>query len=161
MREKLIKWKLSGCTVAVTPITVIDTREHIVRALDFPGSVPAPAPPAPAPAAEAPAPASAARRRRHRSGLSIVSTRLIVAGFSVAPISRRRVPSSYPTHVLALVNAPTPELGTSGNGARIITAEIHLNCERLETAPPTRAPPCSGRHRVSGASELGLPRRSG
>ena len=26
MREKLIKWKLSGCTVAVTPITVIDTR---------------------------------------------------------------------------------------------------------------------------------------
>ena len=36
MREKLIKWKLSGCTVTVTPITVIDTREHIVRALDFP-----------------------------------------------------------------------------------------------------------------------------
>ncbi len=59
MREKLIKWKLSGCTVAVTPITVIDTREHIVRALDFPGSVPAPAP-APAPAPEAPAPAPAA-----------------------------------------------------------------------------------------------------
>ena len=66
MREKLIKWKLSGCTVAVTPITVIDTREHIVRALDFPGSVPAPAPApapapseAPAPAAEAPAPAPA------------------------------------------------------------------------------------------------------
>ena len=46
MREKLIKWKLSGCTVAVTPITVIDTREHIVRALDFPDSIltPAPAP---------------------------------------------------------------------------------------------------------------------
>ena len=50
MREKLIKWKLSGCTVAVTPITVIDTREHVVRALDFPGSAPAPAP-APAPPA--------------------------------------------------------------------------------------------------------------
>ena len=50
MREKLIKWKLSGCTVAVTPITVIDTREHVVRALDFPGSVPAPAP-SPAPPA--------------------------------------------------------------------------------------------------------------
>ena len=60
MREKLIKWKLSGCTVAVTPITVIDTREHIVRALDFPDSILTPAPPAPAPAAEAPAPAPAA-----------------------------------------------------------------------------------------------------
>ena len=65
-RSQLVKWKLSGCTVAVTPITVIDTREHIVRALDFPGSVPAPAPApapapseAPAPAAEAPAPAPA------------------------------------------------------------------------------------------------------
>ena len=35
MRKKLIKWKLSGRTVAVTPITVIDARERVVPALDL------------------------------------------------------------------------------------------------------------------------------
>jgi SHAQKYF class myb-like DNA-binding protein len=73
MREKLIKWKLSGCTIAVTPVMVIDTRLEVARELEFPAPAPAPsdaldqfagAPPTPAaptPAAPTPAPTPAAQ----------------------------------------------------------------------------------------------------
>jgi len=121
MREKLIKWKLSGCTIAVTPVMVIDTRLEVARELEFPAPAPAPsdaldqfagAPPTPAaptPAAPTPAAPPAAAEAAARD-------------FAAAPAAPAAPPGSPGPPAPEVAPRPKRGLETSEAEARVAAA---------------------------------------